>query len=238
METQKDLFEKIRKYVAMLDPEEFYLCLGYNTNSINTDIMSQLNTEAANVDLLTYPKDATVPIAYRNGHFMPVHYQERTYGYCVLGKSRLLIDSSWFHLFIMNINNALESVRKQEVMNAMVERLNRMWVYDTLTGIFNRAGFFKFSSAIVKEARDRGKPLFVLFLDLDGLKKVNDQYGHDEGDAYIKAMANVLNQVRKHGELLMRYGGDEFVILSKGYTDADAKNYISQIQTGIENYKR
>ena len=147
-----------------------------------------------------------------------------------------MIDSSWFHLFIMNINNALESVRKQEVMNAMVERLNRMWVYDTLTGIFNRAGFFKFSSAIVKEAQERGKPLFVLFLDLDGLKKVNDQYGHDEGDAYIKAMANVLNQVRKHGELLMRYGGDEFVILSKGYTDADAKNYISQIQTGIENY--
>ena len=89
-------------------------------------------------------------------------------------------------------------------MNAMVERLNRMWVYDTLTGIFNRAGFFKFSSAIVKEAQERGKPLFVLFLDLDGLKKVNDQYGHDEGDAYIKAMANVLNQVRKHGELLMR----------------------------------
>lgn len=263
VETQKDLFEKIRKYIAMLDPEEFYLCLGYNTNSINTDIMSHLNTEAGNTDLLTYPKDATVPIAYRNGHFetygrfhvnellpekykvhdggmlytiVPVHYQERTYGYCVLGKSRLLIDSSWFHLFIMNINNALESVRKQEVMNAMVERLNRMWVYDTLTGIFNRAGFFKFSSAIVKEAQERGKPLFVLFLDLDGLKKVNDQYGHDEGDTYIKAMANVLNQVRKHGELLMRYGGDEFVILSKGYTDADAKNYISQIQTGIENY--
>ena len=72
----------------------------------------------------------------------------------------------------MNINNALENVRKQEVMNAMVERLNRMWVYDTLTGIFSRAGFFKFSSAIVKEAQERGKPLFVLFLDLDGLKKV------------------------------------------------------------------
>ncbi len=263
VETQKDLFEKIRKYVAMLDPEEFYLCLVYDTNSINTDVMSQLNTEAANMNLLTYPKDATVPIAYRNGHFetygrfhvnellpekykkhdggrlytiVPVHYQERNYGYCVLGKSRLLIDSSWFHLFIMNINNALESVRKQEVMNAMVERLNRMWVYDTLTGIFNRAGFFKFSSAIVNEAQERGKSLFVLFLDLDGLKKVNDRYGHDEGDAYIKAMANVLNQVRRHGELLMRYGGDEFVILSKGYTDADAKNYISKIQAGIENY--
>ena len=68
------------------------------------------------------------------------------------------------------------------------------------------------------------------------MKKVNDRYGHDEGDAYIKAMANVLNQVRKHGELLMRYGGDEFVVLSKGYTDTDAKNYISQIQAGIENY--
>lgn len=264
VETQKELFEKIRKYVSMIDPEEFYLCLGYSKRqSVNADVMSRINREMAEVDLLTYPKDATVPIVYRDRHFeshgrfpirellpgkylensegklytvVPVHYQDRTYGYCVLGRSRLLIDSEWFHLFIMNINNALENVRKQEVLNAMVERLNRMWVYDTLTGIFNRAGFFKFSPAIVKEARERNKSLFVLFLDLDGLKKVNDQYGHDEGDAYIKAMANVLNQVRKHGELLMRYGGDEFVILSKGYTEEDAKAYIARIQTGIENY--
>lgn len=264
VETQKELFEKIRKYVSMIDPEEFYLCLGYSKRqSVNADVMSRINREMAEVDLLTYPKDATVPIVYRNRHFeshgrfsirellpgkylensegklytvVPVHYQNRTYGYCVLGRSRLLIDSEWFHLFIMNISNALENVRKQEVLNAMVERLNRMWVYDTLTGIFNRAGFFKFSPAIVKEARERNKSLFVLFLDLDGLKKVNDQYGHDEGDAYIKAMANVLNQVRKHGELLMRYGGDEFVILSKGYTEEEAKAYMAKIQTGIENY--
>lgn len=264
VETQKDLFEKIRKYVEMIDPEEFYLCLGYNNRqSVNADVMSHINNESVDVDLLTYPKDATVPIVYRDGHFeshgrfpvrellpqhyldesegqlytvAPVHYQDRTYGYCVLGRSRLLIDSEWFHLFIMNINNALENVRKQEVMNAMVERLNRMWVYDTLTGIFNRAGFFKFSPAIIKEAKERNKSLFVLFLDLDGLKKVNDKYGHDEGDAYIKAMANVLNQVRHHGELLMRYGGDEFVILSKGYSDAEAEAYIAKIQAGIEAY--
>lgn len=264
VETQKELFEKIRKYVAMIDPEEFYLCLGYSRRqSVNADVMSHINKEMVDVDLLTYPKDATVPIAYRDGQFeshgrfpirellpekylegksgqlytvAPVHYQNRTYGYCVLGRSRLLIDSEWFHLFIMNINNALENVRKQEVMNAMVERLNRMWVYDTLTGIFNRAGFFRFSPAIIKEARERKKSLFVLFLDLDGLKKVNDQYGHDEGDAYIKAMANVLNQVRKHGELLMRYGGDEFVILSKGYTEEDAQAYVSKIRMGIDDY--
>ena len=74
--------------------------------------------------------------------------------------------------------------------------------------MFNRAGFFKFAPNVIKEAISKGNKLFVLFLDLDGLKSINDRYGHDEGDSFIRAMGNVLSKVRGHGELLMRYGGD------------------------------
>lgn len=261
--TFDQLLIKIRKYISMIDPEEFYLCMCIIDEPMGGEVMTKLNAEISLPDMTRYANEICIPIVYRDGQFsqygrfkskellpekytknregsyysvIPVHYQERCYGYCVLCNSRLMIDSELFHLFIMNVNNALENVRKQNMLNTMVERLNRMWVYDTLTGVFNRAGFFKFAPAIILEAREKKQELFVLFLDLDGLKKVNDKYGHDEGDSFIRAMANVLSQVHRHGELLMRYGGDEFVVLARGYNYAEAKNYIAQVETGIENY--
>lgn len=261
--TFDELLDKIRMYLGMIDIKEFYMCMCTNNMHIDGEVMSQLNTEAALPDVTMYTKEIYIPLAYRNGKFLehgnypvekllpeewigkdkgdfytviPLHYQERCYGYCVLRNSRLMLDSELFHLFVMNINNALENLRKQTMLNAMVERLNRMWVYDTLTGVFNRAGFFRFAPNIIQEAYEKKNDLFVLFLDLDGLKTVNDKYGHDEGDVFIKAMASVLNQVHRHGELLMRYGGDEFVVLAQGYSHEDARRYISQVQTGMENY--
>lgn len=261
--TLDELLDKIRMYLGMIDIKEFYLCMCTNNMHIDGEVMSQLNTEAVLPDVTTYTDEMYIPLAYRNGKFLeygnfpvnkllpdewtgknngdfytvlPLHYQQRCYGYCVLCNSRLMLDSEMFHLFIMNINNALENLRKQSMLNAMVDRLNRMWVYDTLTGVFNRAGFFKYAPNIIKEACEKKNDLFVLFLDLDGLKTVNDKYGHDEGDVFIKAMASVLNQVHRHGELLMRYGGDEFVVMAQGYSHEDARKYIDQIQTGMENY--
>lgn len=261
--TFDQLLIKIRKYIAMMDPEEFYLCMCIIDEPMGGEVMPKLNTEITLPDMTKYAEEMCIPIVYRDGKFsqygrfkseellpskytkenngslytvVPIHYQERCYGYCVLCNSRLMMDSELFHLFIMNVNNVLENIRKQNMLNAMVDRLNRMWVYDTLTSVFNRAGFFKFAPNLIREAREKKQDLFVLFLDLDGLKSVNDRYGHDEGDAFIKAMANVLSQVHRHGELLMRYGGDEFVVLAMGYNHAEASNYIAQIETGIENY--
>lgn len=263
--TFENILDRIRQYLKMMELEEFYLCMCVVDENFGGEIFPKINAEAAMPDRTRYSPEICIPIVYRKGQFsqhgrfpvedllpreytkgaggkyytvIPVHYQERCYGYCVLGNSPLMTDSELFHIFIMNINNALENLRKQNMLNAMVERLNRIWVYDTLTGIFNRAGFFKFAPNIIEEAKRKGHDLFVFFLDLDGLKAVNDKYGHDEGDAFIKAMANVLSQVHRHGELLMRYGGDEFVVLSQGYSHEDAANYIEQVEKGINEYNQ
>lgn len=261
--TYEQLLVQIKRYVKMIDPEEFYLCMCVTDESITQDSTFDV-MERARADVQTqYSAEITIPIAYRNGRFdacgkfsvkellpdqykkgeeskfytiVPLHYQDRCYGYCILVNSRLMMESDLFHLFIMNINNAIENLRKQSMLNSMVNRLNRMWIYDTLTEVFNRAGFFKFAPSLIDEAMDKGYNLFILFLDLDGLKMVNDRYGHDEGDSFIKAMAGVLRKVHGNGELLMRYGGDEFVVLSSDYTDEEAKAYIKRIQQEIDAY--
>ena len=261
--TFEQLLEKVRKYTEMMEIDEFYLCMCVVEEAFRTEVLQKINTEGNMPDLTTYTPEICIPIAYKKGQFsqygrfsvtellpqeykekeegnfytvIPIHYQERCYGYCVLKNTRVMIDSELFHMFIMNIDNALENLRKQNMLNAMVERLNRMWVYDTLTGVYNRAGFFKYAPNIIHEAYGKNSNLFVLFLDLDGLKSVNDRFGHDEGDSLIKAMASVLSQVHRHGELLMRYGGDEFVILSQGFSSEKAEDYVEQIKAGIESY--
>lgn len=263
--TFENILERIRQYLKMMELEEFYLCMCVVDDTIGGEIFPRIISEAVIPDRTGYAEEICVPIAYRKGLFsqygrfhrkdllpeeytrdvngkyytiIPVHYQERCYGYCVLGNSRLMMDSELFHIFVMNINNALENLRKQNMLNSMVERLNRIWVYDTLTGVFNRAGFFKFAPHVIQEARRKGNDLFAFFLDMDGLKAINDKYGHDEGDTIIKAMANVLSKVHRHGELLMRYGGDEFVVLSQGYSHEDAATYIMQVEKGIEEYNQ
>ncbi len=71
---------------------------------------------------------------------------------------------------------------------------------------------------------------------MDGLKKVNDIYGHDEGDLLIKNIATILKENKHHGEILMRYGGDEFVLLAAGYDDDKAENCIKRLENAMEKF--
>lgn len=261
--TYEQLLVEIKRYIKIIDPQEFYLCMCVVDEPLSADGTFHATENRKLEELTKYSSEICIPVVYRDGKFemhdrfevekllpekytaqdkgkfytvLPLHYQERCYGYCILGNSRLMVDSELFHLFIMNINNALENLRKQNMLNSMVQRLNKMWVYDTLTGVFNRAGFFKFAPNIIKEAISKEHKLFVLFLDLDGLKSINDRYGHDEGDSFIRAMGNILSQIRGHGELLMRYGGDEFVVLTQDFSREHAENYVARIQKGITEY--
>ena len=103
-------------------------------------------------------------------------------------------------------------LRKQSMLNSMVHRLNRMWIYDTLTEVFNRAGFFKFAPNLIHEAIDRKENLFILFLDLDGLKSVNDRYGHD-AVSYTHLGMHIASLFLLKAKISERPGGDACFLL-------------------------
>ncbi len=67
---------------------------------------------------------------------------------------------------------------------------------------------------------------------------MNDKYGHEEGDALIRAIAGILEQTRRHGQLLVRYGGDEFVMLVIGYHEQEIQDYIASIHASIKKYNQ
>jgi len=97
--------------------------------------------------------------------------------------------------------------------SARIRMLEHLAVTDPLTGLTNRRGLGQRLSERLSEARRHYEPGVVLFVDMDGLKRINDRFGHAVGDAAIRMVAEGLrNAVRAH-DTVGRIGGDEFVVL-------------------------
>lgn len=263
LETFDDFVECVKQYLKQINPDYFYLCMCGSIENYYAELERIAEGGERGRDETVYMDSIEIPIAYENGEFnsygefhkndllpaeckkgnkgdfyliMPLHHQEYCFGYCVVGNYRQALENRFFQQFILSLDNAMETVHRQDTLKAMLGRLNKIWLYDELTGVNNRAGFRKFAPRIIEEARKRRQAVTVIFADMDDLKKVNDEYGHDEGDEYIKAMASILEENRRHGELLTRYGGDEFVIVISGYSEKDVKEFIDKIYESVNRY--
>ncbi len=93
--------------------------------------------------------------------------------------------------------------------------------HDQLTGLPNRVLLYKRLAVKQVQARRRNLKVAVLFVDLDGFKRVNDQYGHEAGDHVLKCLAERLKDLVRQEDTVARYGGDEFVVALSGVSRAE-----------------
>ena len=163
-----------------------------------------------------------------------LHYRKRFYGIVIIRNSTMPLFSEFYRVLMMTLSSTMEQVKNTREMQKMIKTLDEMWVFDPMTHVYNRAGFFKFSEKMSDEARAEKQDMYFIFLDLDGLKKVNDALGHEMGDRMICDMADVLRKTRNKEELLMRYGGDEFVVFGKGKTESEVENDIARIRKAMD----
>jgi diguanylate cyclase (GGDEF)-like protein len=92
-------------------------------------------------------------------------------------------------------------------------RLHRVAVTDPLTGAYNREFLMARLPQEIEAARDRDRPLSIALVDVDHVKAVNDQHGHAIGDAVLAEIARRLRGAIRTGDLLVRYGGEEFLVV-------------------------
>jgi diguanylate cyclase (GGDEF)-like protein/PAS domain S-box-containing protein len=95
------------------------------------------------------------------------------------------------------------------------EALKAMSLVDDLTGLYNRRGFLTLAEQELKMVNRTKRGTFLLFTDLDGLKEINDTFGHLEGDQALVDIARIFKESFREPDILARIGGDEFVILAK-----------------------
>ncbi len=180
-------------------------------------------------------EDSDVP---RVWYFTPLHFNERCFGYAALGYAdQPLAFDQIYHAWSRNINNALEFVRMRNIYNSMHQRLYMASIRDTLTGIFNRKGFKRYSKEQFAKAINTGKKFLVIAADLDCLKPINDNYGHLEGDNAISVVANAMHTCLDNDEICARTGGDEFVAVGCAeYTDQMIQQYLRRMEQYLARY--
>ena len=151
-------------------------------------------------------------------YFASVHFSDHVLGYAVM--QRELTDSHKLNLVFRNwlrlVNNSLEMVRTRN-------RYVMLSIHDNMTGLYNRRGMYELFGRLTTTV-DPEDRLFVSVIDMDGLKYVNDTFGHDEGDFGIMSVSRAAKQVARPEELCIRAGGDEFYIVGIGdYTDDECE---------------
>lgn len=128
---------------------------------------------------------------------------------------------------MIQIRTSLERVKKQ---NALLVKKSET---DALTGLANRYRLTEYSQQLMDEALQEQVPYAIEILDIDYFKEYNDHYGHQAGDLCVKQIADQLNQMQSSQIFCARYGGDEFIIIYKGFSRDEVLSKARKLKNDI-----
>jgi two-component system cell cycle response regulator len=127
----------------------------------------------------------------------------------------------------------LRRKRATDALSAEARESRTLAQTDAVTGLYNRHYFDSQLGALVGRARDRATPLAVMILDIDTFKPINDQFGHAAGDATLRAVAAQLTANVRASDAVVRYGGDELVVLMPDTDQATAQRIAERLRKAV-----
>ncbi len=144
---------------------------------------------------------------------IPLHSQENIIGYMVTYIVHSNLHNDQMYSFNMAANRCLEMVRTHEHLRSLNERLEYLFTHDRLTNIYNRYGFYNNFKQQFTEAEGTDREVFIVSIDLNDMKTINDTYGHSAGDDALCITSRALMAACDGEDIICsRFGGDEFVV--------------------------
>ncbi len=168
--------------------------------------------------------------------YSPLHYRDNTIGYLAFNYFPWCSVMYLLNVLNMSISSMLESVRRQSELYAYAKKVDELYITDALTGLYNRRGFFMLFSKLNEEQLDHD--YMVISIDLDNLKQINDNFGHNEGDMAIKTVSEALKAAATNGEICARFGGDEYVVFGRCDNQDYLDCYVKAVGDYIDDYNR
>jgi two-component system, cell cycle response regulator len=130
------------------------------------------------------------------------------------------------------------AIRYARERHRLLEQISALSLTDELTGLSNRRGFLTMAEQRLQLLVRRGCPCLMLFADVDGLKEVNDNHGHEAGDRLLVAAATALRNAFRSTDLLAWLGGDEFVVLAEFADNGDVPLLQERLQQKIDEHNQ
>ncbi len=209
-------------------PQKSVLLLGFRGDT------RYVATEA---DKSSFPSSSLIPDnRFKTGDlknliFMPLFFETEHFGFIVF-------EHDPTHQFFMyeelrlHLSSALKS-------SFMLDELKTQSIRDELTNLYNRRGFINLSKKMIDSSVKGHSEVWIFYIDLDGLKSINDTYGHEEGDFAIAGAARILVDTFRKQDVIGRMGGDEFtVILATDPKYKPERSIRSRLKINIEKFNK
>jgi len=130
----------------------------------------------------------------------------------------------------------VRSIRYSIERQRLIQELKSISITDELTGLYNRRGFLVLAKKQLEMAARFKKLLWMIYLDIDNMKWINDNLGHKEGDKSLIDMSNILKQTFRESDIVARIGGDEFAIITFHEDGPDSRQMIKRVRENTKNF--
>ena len=171
-------------------------------------------------------------------YIFPVHHLQYFLGYFIVNPELKELGQLHIKSWLVSISAILVNWFLRNQLKDTVKELEYLYQTDVLTGLYNRRGYYRFFETYYEECRAAGTELAVFLIDMNDMKKINDRYGHAEGDFFLCTIAGAMRGSARHEEICIRTGGDEFVVLAKNYDQAMEETYMRHLREQISQSLR
>lgn len=257
------VFENLMKYSGNFFSKRFWMCIVDNF-LINEEELSDIleektfhrNGYSGHMDIMLachngewqgmtdFETSALLPslelllTEENNIMFLPLHVLDHTIGYVAIVYDADLIHMEHLYQFLMNVSNALETMKIHQRQQNIISNLENKYIHDPLTGLLNRRGFYQMIMPLYKKCIETLSEVFVVSVDLNELKFINDTYGHADGDIAILTVGKALNFSLKDNEACARFGGDEYVLAGPMPDNQREDEFRHSFQQYIDNFNK
>lgn len=254
--TVEQMMDCIPKAIPSMRCDATYLVLDEHMDFFKeqTEVRPPELWQSENFRKVGYPEKMRVRFAYENGQnagqqgevledifpkfekgsggdylFLPLHFDEQAVGYFVIQNGVYLMEKQYLFQVVNALNTALENLHRNEKLEYMNRVLSRMYLMDSMTGLYNRRGYQQLFENFLARIHQAGERALIMFLDLDRLKLINDTLGHEYGDYAIVVVGDVLRSHCDKDCMAARIGGDEFLLVKRLDSEEEARRLKENI---------
>jgi len=159
---------------------------------------------------------------------IPMHYFENNYGYVVLTDFPYLIEENILYPYMEMLQQSIRLMRTNLRLKALYDR-------DQMTGLYNRFGYENKALPLYEDSINDKTNVMVMFVDINYMKRINDQFGHLNGDNAIRTVVAAINANIMADSIAIRFGGDEFLIIAPNCDEKKALSIKGAILKYLED---
>ena len=168
---------------------------------------------------------------------VPSYYQNMIIGFAAVDETKCADQLAMLCTLMATVSYTIGDFYMRREMRHLINKLDSMYVSDNLTGLHNRFGLYRDAKKMIQRAKEKDKKILGVAIDLDRLKYVNDNFGHEQGDNAITTIAKAMKYAAaKRKAVLSRVGGDEYFMMDFCEDASAGEEFIGRLNEFLEEY--